>query len=81
MANVNRMRPVTMRKAPSQSISTLTGEFFLSWMSEGIVRYAVIAVAAVRTVPIQKYQPQVVYSAVTPAKKIPMIIITSALRF
>jgi hypothetical protein len=36
-------------------------------------------VIADKIVPIQKYQPHVVYSPVRPAKKIPTLILVSAL--
>ena len=71
IANVKRTRPMTVRIAPSQSILHLFDEDCFSWISDGMVRYAVIVVVAARMQPIQKYQPQVVYSAVTPAKKMP----------
>jgi hypothetical protein len=72
MAKVKRMRPETIRTEPSQSIFGLVVELRFSIMSEGIVRYAVRAVTADRMVPIQKYHPHVVYSAVMPAKKVPI---------
>jgi len=45
-----------------------------SLISEGIYRYDVMAVMKERNMPTQKYQPHVVYWAVTPAKKMPMLV-------
>ena len=72
------MRPVTIKTAPHQSMLGFVSELRFSEMSEGMVRYDVMAVIAVRMVPIQKYHPQEAYSAVTPAKKIPMLILISS---
>ncbi len=72
MANVKRMSPDTMSMDPSQSIFTFWAAFRFSMMSEGMVRYAVITVLADKIVPIQKYHPHLVYSAVMPAKKMPI---------
>jgi len=72
MANVKSIRPQTINTPPSQSILGRTGALSFSRMSEGMQRYDVKAVIADKIVPIQKYHPQVVYSAVTPAKKIPI---------
>lgn len=74
MANVKRIKPQTMSVPPSQSILGRVGEFRFSVMSDGIHRYDVTAEVADRIVPIQKYHPHVVYSAVTPAKKIPICV-------
>lgn len=71
------MRPVTIKIAPHQSMLGLVRELRFSEMSEGMLRYDVTAVIAARMVPIQKYHPQVLYSAVTPAKKMPMLVSVS----
>lgn len=70
MANVKRINPQTLKNAPIQSILMFIA--FLSAMSLGTVKYAVIAVMTVKIVPTQKYHPHVVNSAVKPAKKMPM---------
>ena len=62
-----------MRIPPSQSI--LIPNARRSLISEGIYRYDVTAVMKERNMPIQKYQPHVVYWLVTPAKKIPMLVL------
>lgn len=71
MANVKSIKPETIKVAPSQSILILVAVARFSAISDGMDRYAVMAVINERIAPIQKYQPQVVYSAVRPAKNIP----------
>ena len=72
IAKVKRISPETIKTLPGQSMDGLSGELRFSRTSDGMQRYAVMAVIVAKTAPIQKYQPHLVNSAVTPAKKIPM---------
>ena len=68
MANVNKIRPTIESSAPNQSISICNAR--LSAVSDGMVRYDVIAVMTVRIAPMKKYHAQVVYRPAKPAKNI-----------